>query len=239
MWWCSLALAASPAEVRDAWTRDADARAAHAVLPVRLTEADFTTLAAGKAVTRREDLADGAYAVGAILVHAPKEAVWVAIQDGPHFPDPPVSVTWLPSPAATRRVYMYLDLPAILSDRQWVAQFAVNAPLAAASGDRVWQRSWKVADPSLATNPNPDAVWVGTNTGAWTLVPVGADTLVVFSVRTVLGGMLPEWLTGRWAVGTLDEALGRLEGRAQGIPKHYDHSHVAVVRPDGTDLPAW
>lgn len=231
--------AATPTALRAAWDRDAPARDAKSTAPATLRPEDFDTLGAGQTISRRIDRDDGAYVLGAIVVDAPKEVVWVAIQDGLHFPEPPVTTTWLPSTAPTRLVYMYFDLPAILSDRQWVALFTPNAALAAASNDRVWQRSWRVADPALAPNPSPDATWVTTNTGAWTLTPVGDQTLAVFTVRTVLGGMIPEWISGRWAVGTLDGALGRLRDRAAKVPAHYDAAHAPVYRPDGTTLPAF
>lgn len=236
-WAICAAEAATPAELRDGWANDAAARAAHDPLAVRLEPRDFEALAAGQSISRRFDGPGGAYALGAVVIDTPKEYVWVAIQDGMHFPDPPVTVTWLTSTPPKRLVYMYLDLPAILSDRQWVVEFAPNEALAAATHDRTWQRSWQTVDPSLAPHPNPDAVWVTTNTGAWTLTTVGDQTLAVFVIRTVLGGMIPEAISGRWAVGTLDSALERLRGRAAQMPGHYDAAHVEVVRPDGSVLP--
>jgi hypothetical protein len=240
MWWAMPAAeAATPVELRAASGQDAGARDTHDPLKVQLLPADFEALGASRSISRRFDGPDGAYAMGAIVVDMPKEEVWVAIQDGLHFPEPPVTVTWLPSTAQKRLVYMYVDLPAILSDRQCVVEFTANDALAAATHDHTWQRSWKVVDPAHATHADPDAVWISTNTGAWTLTQVGDQTLVVFVVRTVLGGMLPESITGRWAVGTVDNALAKLRVRAASMPTHYDAAHDPVLRPDGSTLPAF
>src|SRR5688500_13286661 len=175
MWLVSAAVALAapdPAALAGAWRGAADDVAAHGAVPVALAQDDFAELARGAVVAHRADAPDGAYATGAVWLPVPVELAWVAVQDPAHRPiGRAAAEERLPSEPSRRRVYLKLALPWPLADRQWVAELTNNRALYDASGGRIWQRRWQLADPSLAPAPDPDAVWVEENQGAWTLVP--------------------------------------------------------------------
>lgn len=241
--WCllvSVASAADPRALQAAWERDAGAIGEHGVVPAfALDTADFEALATGEPIARRTDTADGAFASGAIFVEAPIEAVWVAIQDAPHEPPSAVTFERLAQDGARRQVYMRLDLPWPLADRQWVADLDANADLHAAAGGRVWQRHWTLADPALAPAPDPAALWVSTNRGGWTLIACDGGTLALFTVRTVLGGSIPAGIAQTWATRTLADGMTTMAARARAMPEHYCGDHEPVVMPDGKVLARW
>lgn len=232
-----VARAVSADALREAWSRDVaaiDAAGAPHGVP-----SDWASLAGGAPSSRRIDTDAGAFVGGAIVVNLPVEAVWIAVQDGVHdtLPEDPLTVRWLPGDTPNRRdIYMSLDLPWPLKDRQWVAAMTSTTSLHAATEGRVWQRAWTLGDPGRAPATDPDAVWVEVNSGSWTLVDLGGETLAVFAARTVLGGSIPAWASQQWALGTLDAALVRIAERSRRMAVHYDAAHAVVYRPDATPL---
>jgi hypothetical protein len=240
LWLALAAAAAPPVDLASRWEAVAPIVAKHSALPVPLGADDIDELSRGEVVGRRYDTASGAYATGAVWIDAPIEAVWIAIHDGPH--DAPSRVSFHRLPGAQphqRQVYMLLDLPFPLSDRQWVADLRTNTALYEATGGVVWQRQWDLGDRALAPSPDAKAVWVDENRGSWTLLDLPEGTLALFSVRSVLGGAVPASIAQTWAVGTLKTALGKLVERAQGIGAHYDPSHERVITPAGQAIGSW
>ena len=211
-------------------------------LPVDLSEADFATLAAGEAVAHRRDSAGGAFAIGAIWRPSPAKHAWVVIQDGKDRPLAGGSRTaWLPGATATRRdVYMWIDLPWPLSDRHWVSRMDIQTDIHAATQGRVWQRRWTNApnSPVIAKSvADPEAVWIEQNDGAWTIMEVGGGSLCVLVVRTVLGGAIPESISGSWAVSTLKGTMRQVAKFSSTAPQHYVAGHDQLYAPTGTALP--
>lgn len=200
---------------------------------------DLETLAAGRTISRRRDDPAGAVAFGAIVAAVPVDAFWVAIHDARHDPDAanPVTSTWLDGGTPTSQVvYMTMQLPWPITDRQWVCALRADPKVFAATGGKAWRRTWNVGDPTLAPAPDPDATWVTENSGSWVLIPVGDHTLAVFETRTVLGGAIPEPIAQGWAVRALDDSLKLVASRAARMPAHYDAAHDTLHRPDGTAL---
>lgn len=228
--------APDPAALHAAWSRDAATIAADsASIPTALTSRDLDALAAGDVVAHRVDSDRGAFAVGATWVDAPIEGPWICVQDAR---DRPLSTSvrneWLPGETHTRRlVYMDLALPWPIADRQWVSDLHANRVLFDGTDGRVWQRAWRVADRTLAPDPDPKAVWMTTNTGAWTLLPAAGGTLVLFSVRALLGGDIPAFLSQVGAVARLKGTLRMLSEYTATVAAHYGPAHHPVYAPDG------
>jgi hypothetical protein len=235
----SAALAAPPADLALRWEAHAAAVARLSEVPVPLGPDDLAELAQGQPVARRFDTAAGAYATGAVWIEAPIEAVWIAINDGPHDPPSRVSLTRLPAQMPMRRAYMLLDLPFPLADRQWVVDVRTNTALHAATGGAIWQRQWDLGDPALAPSPDPKAIWIDENRGSWTLLGTEQGTLVLFSVRSVMGGAVPASIAQSWAVSTLKSAMGKLAERSLSIPAHYTPEHERALTPSGEEIPSW
>lgn len=234
VWWIADAVARpTEADLTAAWEAVRPSVEAKSAFPLAFEPGDFATLVGGDTIARRVFVGDDAFAFGAVLVPASLEATWVAIQDTPHWPPDALRIDWLNDSSLHRRSYMYLDLPMILTDRQWVTEYAPNADLAVATGDRVWQRVWTTGDPSAAPAPDPDAMWVD-NQGTWTLIVVGDHTLALFSVHAALGGSIPEGISTRFTVSTLHSSMRTVVDRAGTMVTHYDAAHFEVQRPDGT-----
>jgi hypothetical protein len=234
-----LAPAAAPDDLVEQWQAHAATVSAGSPVPIPFDAQDAAVLQAGEVAAHRFDTPEGAYAVGAVWIDAPIEAVWVTIQDAPHDPPGRITTRRLAAPAGLRRVHMTLDLPFPLADRQWVAEVRTAPALTSATGGDVWQRRWDVGDPALATAPDDGAAWVEVNRGAWTLLRTDQGTLAVFSVRTVLGGLVPAPIAEAWAVGTLKRSLAQVAARAEGVQSHYVAGHEPVVGPDGRPIPVW
>ena len=107
----------------------------------------------------------------------------------------------------------------------------------AATGGRVWERSWTLADPSLAPGPGAGGVWVPQNDGTWLLVDAAGGTVLIYEVRTVIGGAFPEDTATRWSLVTVDGMLRHILARAGGIDAHYGAGHAPFDRPDGSAIP--
>ncbi len=236
LWIVASAFAAPDAATLAAlWERDHDALD----VLIELQGKDFDVLAKGDPLTRRADTADGAFAVGAIWVEAPVEAAWIAIQDGR---DRPLTnrtrLEWLDgSTRDLKRVYFVLDLPWPVADRQWVSEFRPNPALAAATDNRVWERMWSLGAQAHATTPDPAAVWVDVNQGAWTLIAGEGGTLCVVSIRSVVGGNIPDGVAQAWATTALSTSLQALADMSPGVAAHYGADHHVIFGPDGSALP--
>ncbi|MEQ1508237.1 MAG: hypothetical protein ABMB14_38760 [Myxococcota bacterium] len=248
--WLYPASAFASDDIEADWTAVAPTVAARSAVPIPFTGAELAALVGSKPIARRFDTPDGAFAVGAVWVAAPIEDLWVVLQDAMHDAASPGPsrltqrrLTAGVGPEQTKQVYMHLDLPYPLTDRQWVVVVSTNAPLYQATGGQVWQRRWVLGDPASAgppgsaTGPDPDATWLPDTRGAWTLLESHGGTVVQFSVRTVLGGLVPSSIAQGWAVSTVRGALERVAARATSLPGHYDAAHEVVYAPDGAPIP--
>lgn len=235
---CSLAAHAQPpSDLPERWAAVSKIVGEKSAIPVPFGADDLAEVTSGRTIARRYDTPSGAYATGAIYIDAPIEAVWIAINDGPHDETSRVSIERLASPPDLRRVYSRIDLPFPLTDRQLVVEIRTNAPLHSATGGEIWQRQWSLGDPSLAPQATSDGIWIDESRGAWTLLDAGEGTLALFSLRSVLGGSVPAAISQTWAVATLKGTLDRLARRAQAMPSHYVVGHEVVLTPAGVGIP--
>jgi len=234
----ALAASAAPSDLAARWAKVEPAIRAHTAVPVPLSLDDVTTIQGGEVAASRFDTDQGAYATGAVWLDAPIEQVWLVLNDGPHEPPGRVTVRVLESPPTVRRVHMTLALPFPIADRQWVSDIVPNRALYDATGGVVWQRQWNLADPALATVED-GAVWLKENRGAWTLVDTGDGTLMLFTVRTVLGGLVPTSIANGWAIRSLRRTFQETGPRANQMPAHYTADHFVVRTPAGVEVARW
>ena len=193
----------------------------------------------------REEGADRA--VGLTWMPHPPDAIWLAIQDDKHSTMVKgLSELQLDGTRPGFKVlYQHLDLPFPFNDRHWVLHLWNNEALFSAGP---WERIWAL-DPrvegALVDLPadwrerHEGALWTPVNEGGWWLFPGEGGTLVVYQVRTSIGGAVPEELVLRYAMSTLDEMMAHIDGRAAEIPGHYDAAHFSILRPDGAPIPPW
>jgi len=221
-------------ELRPALDEHADAR-------IRLSPEELAAVATPGGIARRWEKLDGAdRVIGMTWTDVPRDQLWVAMQDDDNWegvvtglrteilPDSSLQVRWL---------YEHVDLPWPVADRQWLIRVANNGPLMARSGDRVWERSWEPSPRRDAMTIDDDAVWVEVNDGGWQLIQVGGGTLILYHVRSVIGGNIPDNVATRYAYSTLDNMLEELVERAHAEPEHYRGDHPPIRRPTGGEIP--
>lgn len=227
------------AELAAAWEEHRAALQQHAVYPLRWTDDEWARVAKGKVARRRERLEGADRVLGMVWVDAPQDATWVSVQD-PHgsYIDGMVHEELPGSTFQHRILYQSIDLPWPLASRQWVIEVVNNAALRDATTGEVWERTWKLSSLRGATHEDPDAVWLPENDGAWMYVEAGGGTLLVYHVRTVVGGSVPDDLATRWSFSTLSGMLSGVRDRLPWLTTHYVAGHELIRRPDGQPVPA-
>ena len=237
----SLAVAAPPSSeaLRAAWSAQQPAVSTNSNMRILLEDRDFDVIAKG-GVAKHRIAVDGAdLAMGASWLDVPIDQVWLAIQDSRHKPlSPNAKIFWLAGTTAEKRyIYGWLDLPAPFRDRQWVTAVTNNGALYEATDGATWERTWVVDDQTRTPQSDPNAMWMEINDGGWMLIPVDGGTLTVFSARAVVGGMIPDELATRWAMGRLDETMAKVGEIAVEMPEHYRGEHQVVLRPNRVGVP--
>jgi hypothetical protein len=246
----SVALSAPTAEeIEAAWTQVKPRLAESGRLPVPdLQPAHWEQIASGKVVRWRQPVdaqIDGAIGVG--WVDQPIEQVWVGALDDVHnHLAEGLTEVWLEGTKPGHKVlYQHYDVPQPFSDRHWVVVVQNNPDLYEATEGQVWERTWDLdaRGPSSLDEVPADtvsepqaALWTPVNQGGWTLVPVGGGVLVVYQVRSDIGGNIPEELVVRFAMAGLDGMIDHLGKLAEGVDEHYVGDHFDIVRPDGSAI---
>jgi hypothetical protein len=62
-------------------------------------------------------------------------------------------------------------------------------------------------------------------------------TLLTYQLTVVLGGLLPEGLTARFAMSELEELCHTIERTTRKYPEHYDEKHEPILGGDGLPIP--
>lgn len=248
-----LALAApSPQALEATWRAVTPTISQAGRLPVpSLSAADFQALSEGEILKQRAEKkgeVDRAFGIGWLPYSI--DAVWIGVLDDVH--DDLVSgltETWLPGSSSAHKIlYQHLDLPMPVSDRHWVIVIENTRGLYTASQGKVWERTWDLdprGDAALALVPaglveDPaSAIVTPVNDGGWYLVPAEGGVLVVYQVRTAIGGNIPDELVVQYAMSTLDELITHVGELAARAPSHYRAGHYAITRPDGSAIPPW
>ena len=237
-----LAAHAAPdaAALSAAWAAVSQEHAAHGRVPVSLKPDDFEELAKGEVVRRLLPGQGMLAAQGAIYSPDSPSRIWVTIQDPEHLnlarEDLPLQR--LPGSTAARRLnYQMVKTPWPLADRQQVFTVQASAGLYASSGKRVWERSVALADRALATDADPDAIWLEHLAGGFVVVSVPeGGSLTVLRVEADPGGRVPADIVSRLSSGTLGRSLKRLRTYAESAAAHYDVGHDTVLYPDGQPM---
>lgn len=223
------------------WEASAELRT-KALFSPTLGEEDLRRLAAGEVVVRRDTAPDGLPGnLGAVVVGASPELVWIALDDYEHNTLSGSSIAMEPIGAAgTLPILAYgtVALPVPLSDRQFVTRTALNGPLYTASEGALWERTILLDDPSLAPEPDAGKVWVERYAGDWLLLRIPEGTLVLYVVGSDIGGNVPAELPLAFAGAALEDVLGTLPAIAEEQQDHYGADHRPVRRPDGSVIPA-
>lgn len=236
----SLAIAGdhpSTEKLHEAWKKIEPTVRADATFPIALEQGDFSAIANGQIAKRRIRENGPDRAMGAMWAPIDRNHIWIAILDDGHD-------NLLSSLTETRlensehghkRLYQHLDLPWPVHNRQLVVEIQNNTDISNATEGFLWERSWDLAEPALMDKPDPSAVWIPLATGSWLLFPVENGTVVVYHVRSTIGGRIPDEVVTRWAMSTLDEMMQHIVDRAGNIHTHYTGNHEILL--GGDNLP--
>lgn len=244
MWvWMSVALAGSPdaAAIRvdlDLCKTHLDA---HGRFNFSWSDEEVAQLAAGELVKRRERLDGADRVLGAMWSPVSVTDLWLSVMDEEHWGGVEGLIEErLPgSTYADKILYQRFDLPWPFKDRQYVLRIRNNLPLKSASQDRCWERHWELSDRRGAKAEVEDGIWVPVNDGGWYLSQSGGGSLLVYHVRAVIGGGIPDELATQWSLGTLRGMMDDLVDRSQQVRQHYTAEHGPILAPDGTELPRY
>jgi hypothetical protein len=202
-----------------------------------------------------EDAKERHRVVALYLLQRPMVDVWMAAMD-PHT-KASEKVTEIrigrEIPGKDPRWYQFMDLPWPVENRHWAIDIHRNRELAEATGNRIWEASWSLVpegrDIALqmakAGETKPisygdieSAVYLEANVGAWAMFELSSDLmLLTYQLTVVLGGLLPEGLTARFAMSELEDLCHTIEEAAQKFPGHYDTDHEPIPGGDGLPLP--
>ena len=222
-----------------AWTSLEASVSSTAVFPIELTRKDFEQIARGKVAKRRIREEGPDRAMGAMWTPISRNRVWISILDDVH--DNLVSSLTEHrlgrSEQGNKLLYQHLNLPWPVQDRQLVVEITNNQLITKHTDNRLWERSWDLAEPTLMPNPDPDAVWVPVATGSWLLFPLAEGTVVVYHARSAIGGRIPDEAVTRWALATLDEMMIHIADRAATIEEHYTGAHEIIHGCDEKPIP--
>lgn len=226
-------------QLKAAWSAVEAQRLELARYPVRLRDGDFNTLAGGKHVARIVRSPEGDRIEGALHIEASLEAMWVALhQTESRDTGDGVSQSLLKSSPSRRVLFVYMDAPWPMQNRQAVVEVRYNAPLMAATSGDLWERAWRIGEPGLATAADPEALWMPVNNGAWQMLRLNdGSTLAALSLSVDVGGAVPTEAAVRWGVATLGSVLRDLEDTARRAPSIYKGDHEVFYRPDGQPIP--
>lgn len=177
--------------------------------------------------------------MGATWSPLSREAIWLAVLDDTH--DTLVKIlserTLYYTEDGRKVLYQHLDLPWPISDRQWVIEIWNNAKLTEATDNQIWERVWNLTDSSSMKHPDPEAIWAPMTDGAWLFIPALGGTLVIYHVRSTVGGAIPDEVVTRWALATIDEMIVHAVTRAEEIPTHYDAKHFSINGGNNQPVP--
>ena len=206
--------------------------------PILLEPDDFTHMAKGQVAKRRIRQDGPDRVMGAAWSPLSREALWLAVLDDTH--DTLVKIlserTLYYDSDGRKFLYQHLDLPWPISDRQWVVEIWNNTKLTDATHNQIWERVWNLSDPKKMDQPDPEAIWAPMTDGAWLFIPAVEGTLVIYHVRSTVGGAIPDEVVTRWALATVDEMIVHALDRAKEIPAHYDAKHFAINGGDNQPI---
>ncbi|MCB9766321.1 MAG: hypothetical protein H6739_41480 [Alphaproteobacteria bacterium] len=226
--------------LQQAWLAHQPARDVHSKYPIHLRSRDFDVLAKGDIVARIVRSDTGDRVLGAFVSDVSRLRLWLAVQDAPHRVDDPSLVqVFQPGTTLTHQLlYLHIDTPWPVQDRQSMVDIRYNGPLRVQSGDGIWERTWRTGTPDQASAPDPEALWMPVNEGGWQLVEVGGGkTLGVVSLRLDIGGAVPEEVAMRWGLATLDNTLQGIIDAGRTMHTHYVPGHEPIAMPDGAPIP--
>ena len=229
----------------------------HAVFSIpTLNTAQFSSLKMGEVITivdqPSED--DPARAIGMLLSPVPAKQLWIACQD-PHFSQQSATTEGRIALNADNSAEWYglLDVPWPFSDRHWVVKVWNNTSMASKTNNACWEHPWdlvlggeKKAYPYLEKDKlanitkemADEAVYTPVNKGAWAVIQVGEQALMVYHATTVVGGNIPSDIVVKFVRSSLGDMLKGIEANAEkNILTHYTGDHFLILGGDGKNVP--
>jgi hypothetical protein len=188
--------------------------------------------------------------VALYLIEQPRVNVWLSAMD-PHFvaSERVIEVRVDDDGHGRSTWYQHMDLPWPVENRHWVIDVRKTPNVDRATNGLVWEQPWYLVEdgqrlaeelaasgrtPGLSLGDVKDAVYLEANTGAWAMFALSPDlTLLTYQLTVVMGGLLPEGLTARFASRELQNLCHIVERNARIIPEHYGAGHEPVMGGDG------
>jgi len=151
------------------------------------------------------------------------------------------------------RWYQYVALPWPVAARHYTIDVHKNPRLTEASGGRIWQHAWQLAENgeqiahdtvaagkagTLTLESIKDAVYLPVNRGAWAMFELREDlTLIVYEVTASLGGRIPESFVNTVAMAKVDESMREVARIASRIEDLYREGASPIYSGEGYRIP--
>ncbi len=212
---------------------------AHGRYPIHWTDAEIAQLATGDVVKRRSKLDGADRVLGAIWSPTGLAETWTAVQDEWHWGhvDGLIEERLPGSTFQDKLLYQRIDAPWPFKDRQWVIRVVNSLDLWRASGEQVIERTWDLDPARGASAEVEDGVWIGVNEGGWMVAPAAGGTVIVYHVRAVVGGSIPDDAASTWTMMTLGGMMRGLVDAARSSRQHYVGDHPRIYWPDHEAIP--
>ena len=193
-------------------------------------------------------------ALGMLLSPVPATQLWVSCQD-PHFSQQSSTTEKQLNINTDNSAdwYGFMEMPWPLSDRHWLVNVSNNTSMATKTNNTCWEHPWTLVLGETAkvyshigASPLSDiskemvdaAIFTPVNKGAWALIKIEDQNLLVYHATTVVGGNIPSDLVIKLVRSTLDDMLKDIETRAQNdIPSHYTDDHYLILDGNGKKIP--
>jgi hypothetical protein len=191
--------------------------------------------------------------VALYLIDLPRLNVWLSAMDPHLIASERITEVRVDDDGAGKATwYQHMDLPWPVENRHWVILVRKNTETCQATDGLVWEQPWYLVEDGqriaeelaasgrangISLDEARDSVYLQANTGAWAMFSLAPDlTLLTYQVTVVMGGLLPEALTARFASRELDSLCRTVERNARTIGEHYVAGHDPVLGGDGLPI---
>ena len=221
-----------------------------------LNSAQYASLKEGTVVTLldKTDPDDPQRAIGMLLSPVPAKQLWISCQDS-HFSQQSSTTEKRLSLNTDRSAewYGFMDMPWPFSDRHWLVNVSNNISMAAKTNDACWEHPWdlilgekskiyshlgKKPLANISKEMVDSAIYTPVNKGAWGLIQIEDQNLLVYHATTVVGGSIPTDLVVKLVRTSLNDMLKNIETRALNeVPTHYTDEHSLILGGNGKNIP--
>jgi hypothetical protein len=151
--------------------------------------------------------------------------------------------------------YSFMKLPWPIDDRHWITTSWNNHQLAQQSQSKMWEHAWKLERgiqkytalihsaierdhfTDIDKHMIEEAIFLPESKGAWGMIEVEEQTLVIYHATISVGGHLPADILAAFLLRSVDSMFKGVEVQAiQHVEQHYSTGHAPIYDGQGTPI---